>query len=131
MADLYTYFVELGNTFLKEQWAFRLHHPQQICACQLWRPTAQISHRTGTTRTAGDFGDLPVFAEAVTYPMIVLTSKRHPPVHQREHSLHAPETIARHDLALAAVIADNAIPIARITLTDAYWFLDEANSRPS
>ncbi len=96
VADLYTYFVELGNTFLKERGRFGFIIPNKFVRANYGAPLRKFLTEQVQLERLVDFGDLPVFAEAVTYPMIVLTSKQSPSeVHQREHSLHAPETTAR------------------------------------
>ena len=126
VADLYTYFVELGNTFLKEHGRFGFIIPNKFVRANYGGPLRKFLTEQVQLERLVDFGDLPVFAEAVTYPMIVLTSKQSP---SEATTTSIPFThlkqLRTDDLATA--IEQHATPIARSTLTDAYWSLDEAN----
>ena len=151
VADLSTYFVELGNAFLKEGGRFGFIIPNKFVRANYGGPLR--AYLTGQVRLERlvDFGDLPVFQEAVTYPMIVLTSKPplsatietmgisgNPETSETSESIENAESapspaefvpfthlkqLASDDLA--AAIELNATPIARATLTGDYWSLDE------
>ncbi len=127
VADLYTYFVELGNTFLQERGRFGFIIPNKFVRANYGGPLRKFLSKQVQLERLVDFGDLPVFAEAVTYPMIVLTSKQ--PPNEAAESASIPFTHLTQLPAsdLAATIERSATPIARSTLTDAYWSLDEAN----
>ena len=127
VADLYTYFVELGNTFLKERGRFGFIIPNKFVRANYGGPLRKFLSEQVQLERLVDFGDLPVFAEAVTYPMIVLTSKQ--PPNEAAESASIPFTHLTQLPAsdLATTIERSATPIARSTLTDAYWSLDEAN----
>ncbi|HVB22051.1 MAG TPA: TaqI-like C-terminal specificity domain-containing protein [Ktedonobacteraceae bacterium] len=126
VADLYTYFVELGNTFLKERGRFGFIIPNKFVRANYGGPLRKFLTEQVQLERLVDFGDLPVFAEAVTYPMIVLTSKQSP---SEATTTSIPFTHLKQLRTddLASAIEHNATPIARDTLTDAYWSLDEAN----
>lgn len=127
VADLYTYFVELGNIFLQERGRFGFIIPNKFVRANYGGPLRKFLSEQVQIERLVDFGDLPVFAEAVTYPMIVLTSKQ--PPNEAAGSASIPFTHLTQLPAsdLAATIERSATPIARSTLTDAYWSLDEAN----
>ncbi len=75
-ADLSTYFVELGNTYLKESGHFGFIIPNKFVRARYGEALRNFLAEQVTLKRIVNFGDLPVFADTVTYPMIVLTSKR-------------------------------------------------------
>ncbi|BCL79949.1 hypothetical protein ccbrp13_24140 [Ktedonobacteria bacterium brp13] len=75
IADLYTYFIEKGNKLLSPGGRFGM-----ITANKFIRANYGATLRTYLTNEVKlekliDFGDLPVFGDAVTYPIIILTTK--------------------------------------------------------
>jgi hypothetical protein len=74
IADLYTYFIERGNTLLHRGGRFGM-----ITANKFMRANYGAALRSFLTTQVKlenliDFGDLPVFGDATTYPIIILTS---------------------------------------------------------
>ncbi len=77
IADLYTYFIERGHTLLSTGGRFGM-----ITANKFMRANYAAALRTFLTDNVKlenliDFGDLPVFGDAITYPIIILSSKVH------------------------------------------------------
>ncbi|EON79023.1 putative type IIS restriction/modification enzyme [Lunatimonas lonarensis] len=73
-ADLYVYFVELGMTLLKDAGDFIFIIPNKWMRAGYGK--AMRSYVKGfAIRELLDFGDLPVFEEATTYPLIIALSK--------------------------------------------------------
>jgi hypothetical protein len=75
IADLYTYFIEQGHTQLRPQGRFGM-----ITANKFMRANYGASLRLFLTSQIKlerliDFGDLPVFADATAYPIILLSSQ--------------------------------------------------------
>jgi hypothetical protein len=76
IADLYTYFIERGHVLLRASGRFGM-----ITANKFMRANYGAALRnflTGAVRLEKliDFGDLPVFGDATTYPIIILSSQR-------------------------------------------------------
>ena len=74
IADLYTYFIERGHTLLRPGGRFGM-----ITANKFMRANYGASLRSFLTDKVRlekliDFGDLPVFGDATTYPIIILSS---------------------------------------------------------
>src|SRR2546427_1940810 len=117
VADLSTYFVELGNTYLKDGGHFGFIIPNKFVRANYGE--ALRTFLTGQVRLERlvDFGDLPVFSAAVTYPMIVLTSK-HPqddsPVKYTLLEHLQPDT-------LATDIESGESLVPRSALTGTHW----------
>ncbi|MBV9691904.1 MAG: N-6 DNA methylase [Ktedonobacteraceae bacterium] len=75
VADLYTYFVELGNNHLVPQGRFGFIIPNKFVRASYGLALRNFLREQVRLERLIDFGDLRVFAEAGTYPMIVLTTK--------------------------------------------------------
>src|SRR6266566_422206 len=76
VADLYTYFVELGNSYLKDGGRFGFIIPNKFVRANYGSALRHFLSEQVQLERLVDFGDLPIFSEAVTYPMIILTSKQ-------------------------------------------------------
>ncbi len=74
-SDLYTYFVELGNTSLADGGRFGFLIPNKFVRANYGEALREFLSTTVQLERLVDLGDLPVFHDAITYPMIVLTSK--------------------------------------------------------
>ncbi len=118
IADLYTYFIERGNTLLHRGGRFGM-----ITANKFMRAnygTALRSFLTTKTRleTLIDFGELRVFGDAATDPLITLSSKNMPAGHV---------TYVRvRDLnfeSLDAVVQNEAIELQESALSGSNWSL--------
>jgi len=125
VADLSTYFVELGNSFLKEGGRFGFIIPNKFVRANYGG--ALRNFLTGRVRLERlvDFGDLPVFAEAVTYPLIVLTTKQAPdgsPVKYTHLEQLQPD-------ALAASIAQGETQLSPALLGESHWSLSGADKQ--
>ncbi|HKV59243.1 MAG TPA: N-6 DNA methylase, partial [Ktedonobacteraceae bacterium] len=125
VADLYTYFVELGNTFLKEAGRFGYIIPNKFVRANYGGALRQFLTTQVKLERVVDFGDLPIFAEAVTYPMIVLTSKQ--PIDETPVKY---ARIRKLDTAnLAASIEEGESSIPRAALNSENWSLDGAGTQ--
>ncbi|HVB73814.1 MAG TPA: N-6 DNA methylase, partial [Ktedonobacteraceae bacterium] len=113
VADLYTYFVELGNTFLKDEGRFGFIIPNKFVRANYGSPLRQFLTTQVKLERVVDFGDLPIFAEAVTYPMIVLTSKQ--PID--ESPVKYTKIRQLDTVNLATTIESDESPVLRSALT--------------
>ena len=119
VADLYTYFVELGNSHLKDGGRFGFIIPNKFVRANYGSALRHFLTEQVQLERLVDFGDLPIFSEAVTYPMIVLTSKQlhdDTPVKYTRIMHLSPDTLADD-------IQANQSLIPRSALTD-HWSLD-------
>jgi len=118
VADLYTYFVGLGNIHLRDGGRFGFIVPNKFVRANYGEALRSfLTSRVHLERLV-DFGDLPVFREAVTYPMIVLTSKQ-----QLEPGDAQPQQVKftllkqthENDLAAAIEAGESSLPISALT----------------
>ncbi|MDQ6662261.1 MAG: Eco57I restriction-modification methylase domain-containing protein, partial [Chloroflexota bacterium] len=124
VADLSTYFVELGNTHLREQGYFGFIIPNKFVRANYGAALRKFLMEQVRVERLVDFGDLPVFAEATTYPMIVLTTKQ--PVDDSAVKFTYLKHIPSADDMKADIVREEK-PITRASLTEAQWHLAEVN----
>ena len=74
-ADLYVYFVELGMRLLQEKGQFIFILPNKWMRAGYGKNLREFIHQR-QIQTIVDFGDLPVFEEATTYPCIMSLAPR-------------------------------------------------------
>ena len=74
MADLYTYFFERGITLLKEHGLFSIIVANKWMRANYGEPLRKWLKQK-TVHEIIDFGDLPVFQNATTYPCVILVSR--------------------------------------------------------
>jgi hypothetical protein len=74
VADLSTYFVELGNTYLKNGGHFGFIIPNKFVRANYGEPLRTFLTEQVCLERLVDFGDLPVFRDATTYPITATSS---------------------------------------------------------
>ncbi len=117
VADLYTYFIEKGVSLLHDQGIFAYIVANKWLRANYGEP---LRHwlREQPIREIVDFGDLPVFQQATTYPCILKIDKRTENKHIR---------IARADTLkfgdLKSYVDQKSFPIDRSDLEDRGWTL--------
>jgi hypothetical protein len=114
VADLYTYFVELGNTSLKNDGRFGFIVPNKFVRANYGKPLRNFLLNQVKLERLVNFGDLPVFHDAITYPMIVLTAKQ--PIDDTQLKFTYLQRIPADDMASAIESGETYIP--RNALTD-------------
>jgi hypothetical protein len=77
-ADIYTYFYKAGLTLLKQGGLLCYIAPNKFMRAGYGRNTRTLLTSEATPVQVLDFGDLPVFEEATTYPSIVMVEKSIP-----------------------------------------------------
>ncbi len=120
VADLSTYFVELGNTYLKTDGRFGFIIPNKFLRANYGEGLRRYLLQEVTLERIVNFGDLPVFAEAVTYPLILLTTKQ-PPAQVPVKYTYLKALL---DSPLTTAIATDEALISRTALTNDHWSLD-------
>jgi hypothetical protein len=119
-ADLFVYFIERGIQLLKSNGDFIYIVPNKWMragygkALRSWLKNLQI-------RQLIDFGDLPVFEEATTYPLILDITK----VHLQIPSKAALMTSLKFDNSLEKTISEKAFNINVSELKDEGWSLSK------
>ena len=74
-ADLYTYFYKAGLEILKPEGCLCYIAPNKFMRAGYGKNTRELLTTRSTPLMILDFGDLPIFDEAVTYPAIVLVER--------------------------------------------------------
>ena len=119
MADLYVYFIERGLMLLRQQGIFsyivanKWMRANYGAALRKWLKAQSIEDIV-------DFGDLPVFQNATTYPCIIRVAKNKP---EKSVSVTAVKTLAYHDLQ--EYVAAQHHTIERMKLDDRGWSLSD------
>ncbi len=121
-ADLYAYFIERGISLLKDKGLFsyivankwmRANYGEPL---RCWLKQQHIMEIT-------DFGDLPVFQKATTYPCIIIISKDTP-----ASTLTAAQVSTLEFNSLQNYVSKNCHPVKLTNLDDKGWSLvDEGN----
>ena len=117
VADLYTYFVGLGNAHLRDGGRFGFIVPNKFVRANYGEALRSFLTSQVRLERLVDFGDLPVFREAVTYPMIVLTTKQ-----QLEMDNTQPQQVKftllkqthENDLAAAIEAGESSLPMSAL-----------------
>ncbi len=116
-ADLYAYFIERGLSLLKNKGLFsyivankwmRANYGESL---RLWLKQQHIIEIT-------DFGDLPVFQKATTYPCIIVISKETP-----TSTLSATQLNTLEFSNLEDYVRENRYPVKLTNLDDKGWLL--------
>lgn len=74
-ADIYTYFYKIGLEILRVGGTLCYIAPNKFMRAGYGKNTRELLTTQATPLLALDFGDLPVFEEAITYPAIVMVEK--------------------------------------------------------
>jgi very-short-patch-repair endonuclease len=77
-ADLYSYFIELGVDLLSEGGHFQYIVANKWMRANYGKPLREWLQKDVNINAIYDFGDLPVFEEATTYPCLLQLSKTKP-----------------------------------------------------
>jgi type I restriction-modification system DNA methylase subunit len=77
-ADLYTYFIEKAHALLMEGGSFGMICSNKFMRANYGRPLRSLIATRTTLNQIVDFGELPVFEKAATFPAIILTQNTKP-----------------------------------------------------
>jgi hypothetical protein len=86
-ADLYTYFIEKAHSLLVEGGAFGMICSNKFMRANYGKPLRSFLASRTTLDQIVDFGELPVFEKAATFPAIILTRNNKP---KKQRFVYAP-----------------------------------------
>jgi len=116
-ADLYAYFIEKGISLLRPGGIFSYIVANKWMRANYGKPLRKFL-LTKQIEEIVDFGDLPVFKTATTYPCIIRISNIKP---TREFCISKVDTLDFPDLA--GYVMEHRHPMDQHTLTDGGWTL--------
>lgn len=120
-ADLFVYFIELGIRNLRPNGEFTFIVPNKWMRAGYGGPLRQLL-KAYKINTILDFGDLPVFEEATTYPCILSLSKS---TSKETFSALNVETLSYAN-GLDSYISENKIEVLSHELQDQGWTLTDS-----
>jgi len=118
-ADLYAYFIEKGISLLRPGGIFSYIVANKWMRANYGKPLRKFL-LTKQIEEIVDFGDLPVFKTATTYPCIIRVSNNKP---AKEFCVSKVETLDFPDLD--AYVKEHRHPMDQRTLTDGGWTLGD------
>jgi len=118
-ADLYAYFIEKGISLLRDGGIFSYIVANKWMRANYGKPLRKFL-LTKQIEEIVDFGDLPVFKDATTYPCILRVSNAKP---SREFCVSKVDTLDFPDLA--EYVKSHRHPIDQKSLTDGGWTLGD------
>ena len=117
-ADLYVYFVERGMNILRPGGQFSYILPNKWMRAGYGDKLRQFVKRQ-RIEGISDFGDLPVFEEATTYPCIFEMSRAEPRATFPAATIHT----LTYEQSLSEYIRSNAFAVGLESLSDSGWTL--------
>ncbi|WP_103925453.1 class I SAM-dependent DNA methyltransferase [Algoriphagus boritolerans] len=123
-ADLYVYFVELSMNLLRDSGDFVFIIPNKWMRAGYGKSLRNYV-KTFQINELLDFGDLPVFEEATTYPLIISLSKSHAGEKFRAVNLDTLDFPAGMDTYLK----ENQLEVSPAGLSDSGWTLTDSRSQ--
>ena len=124
IADLYTYFFEKGLGLLRPDGLFSIIVANKWMRANYGEPLRKWLKKQGVEEII-DFGDLPVFQTATTYPCIIRIAKKPAP-----EKFVAVQVESLDGLNLSEHVAANAYEVVFDSLDDKGWSLiDEAEQK--
>ena len=120
-ADLFTYFIELGATLLKEGGEFTFIIPNKWMRAGYGARLREFL-KSMQIHAVLDFGDLPVFEEATTYPLILFFAKTNPAesfIGVNIETLDFPESLEDY-------LKENSLKISVAGLSESGWNLTDS-----
>ena len=118
-ADLYTYFIERGLSLLNDQGQFSFIVANKWMRANYGKPLRQFL-KTKRIEEIIDFGDLPVFENATTYPCIVRIAGGRP-----AESFSATNVESLQFEELKTYMEENRIEIRQESMEETGWSLHE------
>jgi hypothetical protein len=123
VADLYAYFIERGLTLLRRDGLFSYIVANKWLRTNYGEPLRRWIKGQNLVEVI-DFGDLPVFEEATTYPCIIRIKRGNP-----DPSVSVVQVASLDGLDLRKYVADHHYSVSRTSLHDSGWSLaDQATS---
>jgi hypothetical protein len=121
-ADLYAYFIEKGVSLLKDKGLFSYIVANKWMRANYGEPLRRWLKRQGIEEII-DFGDLPVFETATTYPCIIRVKKRVIPAKAGIQSFSATQIKTLNFSSLDDSVKVHSFKIKKASLSDKGWSL--------
>ena len=122
MSDLYAYFIEKGVSLLKDKGIFGYIVANKWMRANYGEPLRKWLKRQCIAQII-DFGDLPVFQQATTYPCILVIGKDKPP-----SAFIATQVRTLEFESLEGYVKENRHSVKLSTLDDTGWSLADERS---
>jgi hypothetical protein len=122
IADLYTYFIEKGFSLLRNGGLFSYIVANKWMRANYGAPLRRWLKEQCIEEII-DFGDLPVFKGATTYPCIIRIKKSYP-----KKSLTVVQVKSLESLNLDVYASEHGYPVAQESLQDSGWSLSNENT---
>lgn len=122
IADLYTYFIEKGFSLLRNGGLFSYIVANKWMRANYGAPLRRWLKEQCIEEII-DFGDLPVFQGATTYPCIIRLKKIHP-----KKSLTVVQVKSLESLNLDVYVSEHGYPVTQESLQDSGWSLSDENT---
>jgi hypothetical protein len=125
-ADLFIYFYERALALLRQRGY------SAYIASSTWTKTKageglrEFLKSSASLESFVDFGDLPVFPEATTYPCVMVLQKQEPPA---DHAIHAAVVGTLDNLDLNQVVAESDRCVPQIHLETSGWSFEDESVR--
>ncbi len=119
IADLYTYFIERGHASLRRGGRFGMITANKFMRANYGVPLRKFLIEQTKLEYLIDFGDLPVFGDATTYPIIVISTNI-------DNGSHAIECVLIKDLGfdnLSNIVESTASKIPASSFNSTNWSL--------
>ncbi|HJU84565.1 MAG TPA: N-6 DNA methylase [Holophagaceae bacterium] len=125
-ADLYCYFFQLSAELLKEGGRYGIIVSNKWLKAKYGGPSRAYLKSALQIEQLLDFGELPVFEDATTYPMIIVAERREGGTLKAPHfAAIAKLPHSDHELEDQALALGHAVPAAQLG-ADAWLLVDEA-----
>ena len=122
-ADLYTYFIERGLSLINDRGQFAYIVANKWMRANYGKPLRQFL-KTKRIEEIIDFGDLPVFTNATTYPCIIRIAGGGP---AESFSATNVESLQFEDLM--AYVVGHRVEVRQVSLNDDGWLLAHEHTR--
>lgn len=121
--DLYVYFIEKAHKLLRENGRFGMITSNKFMRANYGEPLRQWMQNQHLEEII-DFGDLPVFQGATTYPSIIRLRKGMP-----HESFFATQVKALDFISLDKYVSENRYRVKQTTLSDKGWSLADEQAQ--
>lgn len=122
VADLFVYFIERGLSCLKEGGLFSFIVSSKFVKARYGKPLREFILKNCTIEQFIDFGDLPVFQEATTYPCIIVLKKENDEKIRDRHKVKYTKVKNLNFSNLQKYVDDNFIFVPQKSLHHTEWF---------
>ncbi|SNB23884.1 Type II restriction enzyme, methylase [Flavobacterium psychrophilum] len=123
VADLYTYFIELGIKLMNEEGKFSFILPNKFLKATYGKEIRKVIKDESTLELLFDFDDYPVFDDATTYPIIYILNKQKD--NKNDYFFYSEINNRIESRNPIESLETKKIKVPNISLTDEMWnFID-------